>query len=104
MLHSASHKTYLFRAFGAITGADGSAFSLKKGGKLINNAFESIGTAFFKKGVHPNVKKSARKTFKKAAKYIGKSFACGLLDYAYDLLDKFTAWYANKTFERTFER
>ena len=25
-------------------------------------------------------------------------------EYAYDLLDKFTAWYANKTFERTFER
>ena len=25
-------------------------------------------------------------------------------EYAYDLLDNFTAWYANKTFERTFER
>ena len=46
-------------AIGAVAGSGGSEFV--KGGKLMNEAAGSVGNAI-RKGVHPAVKKSARKT------------------------------------------
>jgi len=56
---------------GAVAGSMGSSFV--KGGKLINEGAESVGKAF-KRGIHPVVKKSAKKSLKKAAKFIGKEY------------------------------
>lgn len=56
---------------GAIAGSNGSDFV--KGDKLLNNAVKSF-NQIGKKGVHPIVKNTAKKTVGKAVKYVGKSY------------------------------
>jgi hypothetical protein len=66
-----------------------------KGGKLINDAFGSIGNAV-RKGVHPVVKKAATKTIKKAFRYTQKSFASGVIEgVSYSALEHFTSQFVN---------
>ncbi len=78
-------------AIGAVAGSGGSDFV--KGGQLINDAAGSVGNAI-RKGVHPVVKKSARKTIKKAAKQIGRAYISGQVeDIAYGGLSKFSSYY-----------
>ena len=79
--------------FGAATGAGGSAFS--KGGVLIDSAMTSLGNAI-KKGVHPTLKRAARKTIGKAKKYIMKAAKESFIeDFAFGALNDFTSWYIN---------
>ena len=85
-------------AFGAIGGAGGTDFA--KGGKLINDAFGSIGNAIGK-GVHPAVKKAANKTIGKAFKYTKKSFTTGVIEgVSYGALDLFTSRFVNSLIGR----
>ena len=78
---------------GAVGGAGGSDFI--KGDPLINEAVASLGNVS-KHGVHPTLKRSARKTVKKALKYIGKSYGSSQLqDVAYMGIGNFGAWYTN---------
>ncbi|MBQ8880515.1 MAG: RHS repeat-associated core domain-containing protein, partial [Clostridia bacterium] len=74
---------------GAAAGSGGSDFV--KGGRLINDAMASLGNAIHK-GVHPVVKKAARKTIKKAAKTIGRKYVSGQLeDFAYGGIYEFSS-------------
>ena len=76
---------------GGVAGSGGSKFV--KGGKLINEAAGSVGNAI-RKGVHPVIKKSARKTIKKAAKLIGREYVSGQIeDFAYGGVYKFSSFY-----------
>ena len=76
---------------GAVAGSGGSEFV--KGGKLLNDAAGSIGNAI-RKGVHPVVKKSARKTIKKAVKKIGRVYASSQIeDFAFSGIYEFGSFY-----------
>lgn len=80
-------------AIGALSGAGGSGFA--KGGKLINNAADSIGK-ISKKGVHPVVKKAANKTVTQARRYILKTYISGQFeDFAYGGISQYSSWYIN---------
>ena len=76
---------------GAVAGSGGSAFV--KGGKLLNDAAGSVGNAL-RKGVHPVVKKSARRIINKAAKTIGREYVSGQIgDFAYGGVYEFCSFY-----------
>ena len=89
-------------AMGAAAGAGGSAYA--EGKDLINNAVHSLGNAY-KKGVHPVVKKAAKKTVKKARNFIGKNIlsdAAG--DFAFGGLNEFGSWYTKASIRKMLGR
>lgn len=87
---------------GAVAGSGGSDFV--KGGKLMNEAADSV-AALFKKGMHPNVKKAAKKCVKKAAKVIRKSYVSNQInDFAYTAPEAFCTWYAENAIQNAFAR
>ena len=68
----------------------------------MNEAFGAIGNAFGK-GIHPVVRKSAKKTIKKAAKYIGRTYVSNQVsDFAYGGIYEFESWYSNMWIDRAF--
>lgn len=58
-------------AFGAVSGASGTAF--KKGNEIVNNAGHALGT-LVQKGLHPVVKKTAKKVMRQGARYVIEEF------------------------------
>ena len=69
-----------------------------KGGRLINDAFGSIGNAFGK-NIHPKVRKAAKKTIKRAVKYVSDSYISGQLeDWVCGGIDWFASKYTNAYF------
>lgn len=80
-------------ATGAIAGSGGSDFV--KGGKLLNDAAGSVGKVI-RKGVNPVVKKTAKKTLRKARKFIGRRYVGSQLEsLAYMCVDDFSSKYIN---------
>ncbi len=78
---------------GAVAGSGGSDFV--KGGKIINDAAESFGKTV-KKGVHPAVKKQAKKARNKAKRYICSKYLSAQIEgISYGALSDFTGYYIN---------
>ena len=84
-------------------GVGESAFSKTGGGRLISNATNSVGNAI-KKGIHPVVKKKAKKLIKEAVKHTKNAFFDGLGDYVYTAIQNFTSWYTNSVLNEVFEK
>lgn len=67
---------------------------------IINDGIKSIGNAY-KKGVHPSVKKAAKKAVRRAGRTILED---GLSDFGGSFVSggayEFTSWYANKIFDQ----
>ena len=83
---------------GAVVGSGGSDFL--EGGNLLNDAAKSFGK-LYKKGIHPTVKKSGKKTIKQAGKYIGHSYASGQIeDVMYGGIEQFASFTTNKIIDR----
>ena len=79
-------------SLGAITGASGS--TIRKGGKLLNNAVDAIKTVS-SKGVNPAVKKGAKKTVQNAAKAIRREYVSNQIeDISFGALDSFISFFA----------
>ena len=86
----------------AAAGAGGSAYA--EGKDLINNAVHSLGKAY-KKGVHPVVKKAAKKTVKKARNFIGKNILSDVAgDFAFGGLNEFGSWYTKASIRKMLGR
>ena len=83
------------RPFHTITAARQKAFL--KGGKLINNAVDSVKN-IVSDSVRPVVKKAARKTIKRVAQKIGRKYVFAQIeDLAYGGVYEFTSFYARLT-------
>ena len=83
---------------GAVAGSSGNGFV--KGGQLLNDAAGLVGNAV-RKGVHPIVKKAAKKTIRKAVRTIGRTYASEQIsNLAYTGISDFSSAYARLVMQR----
>ena len=91
---------------GLFAGSGGN--DLLKGQNMVENAIKSFGKAFGR-GIHPQIKKTARKAVVRGIKYIAKemigSIGSGLMEsFAYGGIEEFCSWYTQEIINRSFRR